>query len=279
VTDRDCIDFLQWALPRLGLRWEGFRKPRRQVCRRVERRRRALGLSDVDAYRGRLEADPAEWRVLDRLCLVTISRFWRDQAVFDALASKVLPALAGEGRVRGRSRLKAWSVGCASGEEPYSLRLAWDLGARANGSGGGLEILATDIDETLLDRARRACWPSSSLKDLPAHIRERAFDRRGELFCLRREYRHGVDFCLHDMRDGSPESGYDVVLCRNLAFTYFDLDGQRAAAELLARSLLPGGALVLGSHEALPGDEEAFQRWGDNIPHAIYRYDGEERPR
>jgi chemotaxis protein methyltransferase CheR len=271
VTDRDCISFLQWALPRLGLRWEGFRKPRRQVCRRVERRRRALGLSDLDAYRGRLEADPAEWRVLDHLCLVTISRFWRDKAVFDALASKVLPALAGEARAKGRSRLKAWSAGCASGEEPYSLRLAWDLSAGTNGSGVDLEILATDVDETLLDRARRGCWPSSSLKDLPAAIRERAFDGRGELFCLRREHRHGVDFRLHDIRDGSPESGYDLVLCRNLAFTYFDLDGQRAAARLLARSLAPGGALVLGSHEAVPGDEQAFGDWGDAIPSAIQR--------
>jgi chemotaxis protein methyltransferase CheR len=279
VTDRDCISFLQWALPRLGLRWEGFRKPRRQVCRRIERRRRALGLADLDAYRGRLEADPGEWRVLDQLCLVTISRFWRDQSVFDALASKVLPALAGEARAKGRPRLKAWSAGCASGEEPYSLRLAWDLSAAANGSGVDLEILATDVDQTLLDRARRGCWPSSSLKDLPAAIRERAFDKRGELFCLRREYRHGVSFRLHDIRDGSPESGYDLVLCRNLAFTYFDLDGQRAAARLLARSLLPGGALVLGSHEALPGAEGALEHWGDNIPHAIHRHDGEERYR
>jgi chemotaxis protein methyltransferase CheR len=271
VTDRDCISFLQWALPRLGLRWEGFRKPRRQVCRRVERRRRALGLSDLEAYRARLEADPDEWRVLDQLCLITISRFWRDRAVFDALASKVLPALAHATRDEGRSRLKAWSAGCASGEEPYSLRLAWDLGAGARNSGVALQILATDVDETLLDRARRGCWPSSSLKDLPSAFRERAFERRGELFCLRGEHRHGVDFRRHDLRDGAPDRGYDLVLCRNLAFTYLDADGQQAAAELLVRSLLPRGALVLGTHETLPSHEAVFAPWGDAMPRAILR--------
>jgi chemotaxis protein methyltransferase CheR len=271
VTDRDCSDFLQWALPRLGLGWAGFRKPRRQVCRRIERRRRGLGLSDVEAYRARLEVDPGEWRVLDQLCVVTISRFWRDRAVFDALASTVLPALSHLVRVAGRSRLKAWSAGCASGEEPYSLRLAWDLGGGARGSGLALEILATDVCETLLERARRGCWPSSSLKDLPSDFRERAFETPGEDFCLRGEHRHGVDFRRHDLRDGTPDGGYDLVLCRNVAFTYLDAAGQRAAAERLARSLLPGGALVLGTHESLPSDGAVFVPWGDAIPRAILR--------
>ena len=271
MTDRECVSFLQWALPRLGLRWEGFRKPRRQVCRRVERRRRELGLHDIWAYRARLEADAEEWRVLDRLCSVTISRFWRDRGVFDALAGQVLPALSDTAQAEDKSQLEAWSAGCTSGEEPYSLRLAWDLGPASDVFGIALEILATDTDEAVLARARRGCWPSSSLKDLPSAFRERAFERRGELFCLRDEHRHGVHFRRHNMRSGAPDGRFDVLLCRNLAFTYFDSDGQRAAAILLARLVRPGGALVLGAHEELPAHQEAFALWGDPAPRAILR--------
>ena len=120
MTDAECIALLQWALPRLEQRWEGYRRVRRQVCRRLAVRIRTLGLSDVAAYRARLEADPAEW-VEFRNCLpITISRFFRDREVFRALAQEVLPALADGVRQAGQRVLRAWSAGCASGEEPYS---------------------------------------------------------------------------------------------------------------------------------------------------------------
>lgn len=65
VKDLECIAFLQWALPRLQLGWPGYRKVRRQVCKRVDRRVQALGSGSVDAYRARLETDPAEWADFD----------------------------------------------------------------------------------------------------------------------------------------------------------------------------------------------------------------------
>src|SRR5215210_4464780 len=89
-----CVEFLQWALPRLGRRWAGYRKVRRQVCRRAGRRAHALGLGDLAAYGEYLERRPEEWRTLDALTSVTISRFYRDRGVFAYLRSDVLPALA-----------------------------------------------------------------------------------------------------------------------------------------------------------------------------------------
>src|SRR5438477_9810042 len=118
----DCVEFLQWALPRLRMRWDGFRKVRRQVCRRIERRSRELGLTDLAAYRDYLERRPDEWARLDALCRVTISRFYRDRETFAALEQEVLPALA-----RGGAEIEVWSAGCASGEEPYTLALLWKL--------------------------------------------------------------------------------------------------------------------------------------------------------
>ena len=89
MDDRDCIAFLQWALPQQELRWPNFRKVRRQVCKRLTQRIGELGLDGFAAYRRRLEADPAEWRAFDECCYITISRFFRDKGVFEVLRKRV----------------------------------------------------------------------------------------------------------------------------------------------------------------------------------------------
>ncbi len=106
MRDADCVQFLQWALPRLDLRWDGFRKVRRQVCRRISRRLAELGLSDGAAYRTYIEGNADEWDRLDGFCRITISRFWRDPAVFQSLRDDVLPVLG--------PTVSVWSAGCAS---------------------------------------------------------------------------------------------------------------------------------------------------------------------
>ena len=78
TEDQQWVAFLQWALPQLQLRWKGFRKVRSQVCKRIYRRMRSLQISSLDAYRLYLQRHPGEWRVLDTLCRITISRFYRD---------------------------------------------------------------------------------------------------------------------------------------------------------------------------------------------------------
>ncbi|HEY7242812.1 MAG TPA: hypothetical protein VH678_02890 [Xanthobacteraceae bacterium] len=83
MDGEDCTAFLQWALPRRNLRWRGFRKVRAQVCKRLKRRMRELGVPGFAAYRARLEADPGEWRVFDECCHITISRFFRDRGVYN----------------------------------------------------------------------------------------------------------------------------------------------------------------------------------------------------
>ena len=259
MTDAECVVFLRWALPRLGLRWQGFRRVRRQVCRRVSRRIAELGLAEADAYRAYLEGIEEEWDVLAGLCRVTISRFWRDRALFEGLRDEVLPELG--------PALSAWSAGCASGEEPYSLVLA------AAEARVGIHVIATDVDPVLLERARRACYQESSLRDLPAHLRTRAFEDG----CLRREYREPVEFLRHDVRDGATGGPFDLVLCRNLVFTYFGDELQREVGRHLASSLRAGGALVLGWHEALPEGLDRLEPWP--AARGAYRYRREQRAR
>jgi chemotaxis protein methyltransferase CheR len=261
MDDRDCVEFLQWALPQLHLRWPGFRKVRRQVCRRIDRRLRELGLAGTHAYRDFLTHNPAEWSRLDSLCPITISTFYRDKAVFDCIRQRILPEIAQAAGRRGESTIRAWSIGCASGEEPYTLMLIWKLATPAPAAELALHVLATDVGERVLDRARTACYGAGSLKLLPAGWREQAFDRVAERYCLRTEYRTGVDFLAQDIRADLPPGGFDLILCRNLVFTYFSESLQRQILPRLLARLRPGGFLIIGQREALPDSCPDLEVW------------------
>jgi chemotaxis protein methyltransferase CheR len=269
MNDSQCAAFLQWALPRLGMRGEGFRKVRRQVCKRVRRRLGELGLSDLSAYRARLEQHPEEWAVLDGLTHITISRFSRDRGAFEFLEREVLPALAAGVLARGSESVLAWSAGCAAGEEAYTLMIMWQLELAHRFPALTIQILATDLDDTMLARARRGCFTAGSLRELPQRWRAAAFVQRERTYCLRDTFKEAVTVARHDIRSPPPDGPFDLVICRNLAFTYFDLDLQRATAARLASALRPGGALVLGSHEALPADFDTFEPWSST--ERIYR--------
>ena len=204
MKDTACVDFLQWVLPQLRMRWPGFRKVRKQVCKRIERRRQALGLADVSAYRAYLESHPGEWSILDACCRISISRFYRDRAVFDYLGRVILPTLAETVLTRGQTELRCWSIGCASGEEPYTLKLLWHFDLQAGFPGLACRVTATDADEQLLQRAQTGCYPPGSLKELPVAWREAAFTLTGEEYCLQPDFRLGLDLYCQDIRTEWP---------------------------------------------------------------------------
>ena len=258
MTRADCTAFLQWALPRLHLRWHGFRRNQRQVCRRIDQRRAALGLADVAAYRSLLEASPDEWRVLDELCRVTISRFARDRAVWTELVADVLPRLAREASVAGRTSVRAWSAGCGAGEEPFTLAIAWELAVAPHWPNLVLDVLATDLDEVQLGRAAIASFPEGTLRELPDEWRRAAFDQVQDHVHLRERFRARVRFLRHDVRTAPPDGPFDLVLCRNLAFSYFDEPAQRQVAAALRAVLRAGGVLVVGLDEHVPEEVAGF---------------------
>jgi chemotaxis protein methyltransferase CheR len=246
----DCTAFLQWSLPQRGLRWAGFRKVRHQVCKRLKRRMAALELGDFDDYRARLEADPLEWRNFDDCCHITISRFYRDRAVFDALRRRVLPDIAARAKAERRDA-RAWSAGCASGEEPYTLRILWDLEMADRHPGVALSITATDIDRTMLTRAQRGCYAKTSLRELPAQLLAQAFDAVGPQYCVKPRHR-AIRFLAQDLQSQAPADRFDLILCRYVAFTYFAPALQQQVLGRMLERLLPRGYLVIGTHENLP---------------------------
>ena len=252
MKDADCVQFLQWVLPKLRMRWPGFRKVRRQVCKRVDRRLRHLGLEDLSAYRDYLDRHSHEWLVLDELCRISISRFYRDRRVFDLIRNEVLPQLAAASKARGDSGIRVWSVGCASGEEVYTLKMVWELQVQRHFPNVSLHITATDADPQLIQRAHGGCYAGSSVKDLPIEWMKLAFSRAEEEFCVRDLFRGGIEFLIQDIRREQPAGPFDLISCRHLVFTYFEEQLQGEVLRQMMARLRPDGVLLIGKQEVLP---------------------------
>ena len=252
MKDRDYVEFLQWAAPELGMRWEGFRKVRGQICKRIKRRVAALNMKNVSEYRDYLGESREEWDALDSLMRITISCFYRDKSVYDCLMQNVAPRIIQSAHVSGEREVRAWSVGCASGEEPYTLAIIWNLGLEKIAQDVRLHVIATDSDASMISRAKERRFKWSGLKDLPEEWIDKAFIRKGEDFFLKPEHRGNIDFMEQDVRHETPDQMFHLILCRNLVFTYFDESLQEMILKRILSHLLPGGYLVIGKHESLP---------------------------
>jgi len=261
MKDVEGVQFLQWCLPRLHLCWPGYRKVRRQVYKRIQRRLQSLGLQSPADYQTYLETHPEEWAVLDSSCWIPISRFFRDKEVFQFLEQEVLPSLARQALAQDESVLRCWSIGCAAGEEPYSLSLLWRLNLQFQFPTIRLVVLATDIDDQAIARAQRGCYSPSSLKDLPKSWRTQGFDHTAEGSSIKPEFRESVTFLMQDFRQAAPEETFHLVLCRYMAFTYFDAALQNKTLRQLVERIRTGGALVIGNGETLPEGNFALAPW------------------
>ncbi|NNK85399.1 MAG: chemotaxis protein CheR [Desulfobacterales bacterium] len=246
------VDFLTWALPKLSMRYKGFRKVKRQVCRRIDQRMKTLDLSSLNEYKQHLIANQDEWPILDQFCRIHISRFLRDGHVFQTLLSFILPELGQIVKQEKDKTLSVWSLGCASGEEAYTFKIIWDALLQDQFPTVFLNILGTDIDEHMLARARSGKYQKSSVKELPHHLIEYGFEIFAENYVLKDDVKANIQFLLQDVRKEMPPGYFHLIACRNLIFTYYDLSPQRKLVQRLIQRLTSRGILILGNHESLP---------------------------
>jgi chemotaxis protein methyltransferase CheR len=172
--------------------------------------------------------------------------------VFQFIERVVLVKLSEAVLARGDRELRCWSIGCASGEEPYTLAILWDWGVGRQFPQLSIRILATDADRNMVARAEEGCYSVSSLRELPRPWKDLALNRRGDGYCISSSVRDKVSFLVQDIRRDTPEGRFDFILLRNVAFTYFDQPLQRDILLRVKEKLVPGGALVVGEHESLP---------------------------
>ncbi len=246
-------DFLSWALEKMNMRRRGFKKVRKQVFKRINRRMDELGIELYAGYKTHLENNPGEWKILDRMTHITISRFFRDKRTWEKLADNIIPQITQNAAENSRP-VRCWSAGCASGEEPYSLAILWKEKIEPAYPGISLELIATDADTTMLERAGKACYSMGSIKEMPVEWLNRAFHRKDQYLCLKRQYSSMVEFLLQDIRYELPDGKFDLVFCKNLVAMYFKKELATEVFNKISSKMEKGAFLILGSHEEFPLD-------------------------
>jgi chemotaxis methyl-accepting protein methylase len=239
-----------------GLDLTQYRLP--YVERRIAARLRSLNLHTYRQYARALDADPDEYaRLLDTLT-INVTDFFRDPPVFELFRSDIVPKIV-EAKLRGRHRMvRIWSAGCATGEEAYSLAMCF-LDALGDSAGRFvLSVLATDIDPTVLETAKRATYDNAKLVHVPEA--ERRFLSVGDTtFRIKPEVTSHVKFHVLDLFKDEPVNVVDVVFCRNV-FIYFTREQQERVLELFWRALSRDGYLVLGRSEKMsPALSDRFE--------------------
>jgi chemotaxis protein methyltransferase CheR len=210
--------------------------------RRIAVRMRARGVHTYQDYAKLLDQDAREYQELLDTLTINVTKFFRNPETWTAL-QPYLAALA-----RTRAKLRVWSAGCASGEEPYTIAvlLAEVLGESARERAA---VDATDIDRLSLERTHQAQYPDAAFTEMPTHLRRRYF-ADGQPLPLIRELVH---VRTHDLtRERPPRPPYDLVVCRNVVI-YFERQAQERLFQVFIDALAPGGVLLLGKVETLFG--------------------------
>jgi chemotaxis protein methyltransferase CheR len=226
----------------------------RCLRRRIAVRMRAKGVHTYRDYMRALDADADEYERLLEALTINVTKFFRNWDVYEAMARIVVPELWSR-----RDRVRVWSAGCASGEEPYSIGALFHRHARDRQRLerlSTLDIVATDIDARILEVARAGRYEESAFSETPADLRA-AYFSSGTPASVLPAVRGLVTFARHDLLcDPPPRSAFELIVCRNVII-YFDRESQEMLFERFVQSLAPGGYLVLGKVETLLGTARA----------------------
>ena len=264
VGDRRLTERI-FTLVRAGTGRDFSRYKRATVLRRVARRMQLRHVEELSAYLDVLREDPVEVDKLADDLLITVTSFFRDPEAFDALSKDVLPRLF---RDKGAGdSVRVWSVGCATGEEAYSLAMLLLEEAERHRAPPRLQVFATDLHAASLARARDGIYTQDIEADVSPERLKRFFEPQKQQYRVRKEVRELVLFSPHDLLGDPPFSRLDLVSCRNVLI-YLQRDVQREILELFHYCLVPDGGLVLGTSET--AEASGLFRVEDK-EHLIYR--------
>ena len=203
----------------------------------------------------RIRPDGALWNgVADHLAQ-SETRFFRDRAQFQKLQYELLPAAL---KRRGHERARIWSAGCATGQEPYSIAIMIEE-MRNEGLNPAVEIVATDLSERLLDKARAGLYTQFEIqRGLPIRKLIAYFEKAGDLWRISDRLRAGVKFEQHNLMKHPGQLGqFDIVVLAHV-LPSFDQETRLDVLRRVADALTPNGVLLLGAGETLPEGCDVF---------------------
>ena len=276
--DQYHIQSGQWAPRMSGRQFDFFRDlakaqagitlpddKRNMVYRRVSKRLLALDIQDFQSYQELLSAPEGETEIEFFVNALTTNKteFFRENHHFEHLAAVVLPGLVK--RQETSRKLRIWSAGCSSGQEPYSIAMTlaesisdlacWDA-----------KILATDIDTDIIAQGRKGSYPVAEIQEIPTQLRQKYIDvHAGDGGRMNYALRSLITFNQLNLHGPWPMQGkFDVIFCRNVII-YFDKPSQCQLFDRFANLLRDGGYLYIGHSESLYKVTERFRSIGQSI--------------
>jgi len=242
-------------LNRFGLSWDGYRKVRKGVKKRICRHMHELGYRQMQEYFFALDQNKDARQDCERLMTVSISHFFRDRGLWRTLENEILPAIIKE----NRKGVKVWLAGCACGEEVYSLAILWHTLRGRFQHMPELQLLATDMNPVYLNKARIGIYSRSSLKEVPETVRTRYFKRwmKKQTYAVAERLKEGIVWQGHNLLADPPGTDFQLVFLRNSLLTYYEDELKEPAFQKVLDSLAQGGFLIIGAHEKIPpGSQE-----------------------
>ncbi len=220
------------------------------VYRRVERR---MGLHQIDriaTYIRFLQENPQEIELLFKELLIGVTGFFRDPAAWEHLKKEVIPALLKRHPAGGA--IRAWTPGCSTGEEAYSLAIVFReaLQQVKPAKTVSLQVFATDLDKDAIEKARAGVYPANITADVSPERLRRFFIQEERGYRVGKEIREMVVFAPQNVIMDPPFTKLDILVCRNLLI-YLTAELQKKLLPLFHYSLNPGGVLFLGSAETI----------------------------
>lgn len=238
---------------RTGHDFSNYKRP--TLMRRIERRINVLNLPNLPAYVAYMREQPDETQALLKNLLISVTNFFRDSRAFLAIEQELLPLL-----MKGKDQehtLRIWVVGCATGEEAYSLAILCAEKTYGILDAPKIQIFATDIDDAAITIAREGKYNINDAADVSPERLRRFFTREGDEYRVRREIREMVLFARHNVLKDPPFSQLDLVTCRNMLI-YLNQTAQERVMETFHFALKPGAYLWLGMSETVDGSSDLY---------------------
>lgn len=217
-----------------------------QMKRRLTSLYERKGFRNFEDFFNAIQNDPKVLdEFLDRMT-INVSEFYRNKERWDVLEKTIYPRLLSKSK-----KLKIWSAACSTGEEPYSLAMVLTSHVPLH----DISILATDLDEGAIDRAKVGLYAERSLKNVPKNVVSQYFVNEGLHYQVTDEIKKTVTFKQHNLLNDRYETGFDLIVCRNVMI-YFTEEAKDEIYMNFAKSLKPGGILFVGSTEQIFNPEK-----------------------
>ncbi len=227
------------------------------VYRRIERRMSIHQFDKISGYVRYLQENSQEVQLLFKELLIGVTSFFRDPEIWEKVREQVVSALLTADP--NGAALRAWSTGCSTGEEAYSLAIIFQEALEQVKPAGNstLQIFATDLDQDGIDSARSAVYPATIKADMTPERLNRFFVKEGSSYRICKEIRQMVTFATQNVIMDPPFTKLDFLICRNLLI-YLTPELQKKLLPLFHYSLKPGGVLLLGSAESISSFTDLF---------------------